>query len=188
MEKEKWSLNGYAFSTKEDFEKAKKEAESIMYIKAHVNMQNSQQVLKLYNKAVDTKMFHTVIGYEFLHQLYTYLIKNKVIEVEYIKNIPVRKQIVDTEVPEDLEAANKKAEQFRLLYEDAVEKRKQRNIIIGFLVFLICLMIAMVYFNYKSYDENQILDKYSAWEAELEEREQEIEKKEERLGIDTTVK
>ena len=126
--------------------------------------------------------------YEFLHQLYTYLTKNKVIEVEYIKNIPVRKQIVDTEVPEDLEAANKKAEQFRLLYEDAVEKRKQRNIIIGFLVFLICLMIAMVYFNYKSYDENQILDKYSAWEAELEEREQEIEKKEERLGIDTTVK
>lgn len=182
MAEEKWVISGYQFATKEDYEKAKKEGESIVYIKAHTDMSDKQQVLKIYNKAVDQKMFQTVLGYEFLHQLYAIILKNEVVEQEYIKKIPVRKQVEEKELPKDVEEANKKAEQYRVLYEDARETKKRSKIISGFLVLLIAVMIGMVYFNYNNYNEEAILDKYAAWETELEEREAAVKKKEEQLS------
>lgn len=183
MAEEKWIISGYEFATKGDYEKAKKEAESVMYIKAHTDMTDTQQVLKIYNKASDMKMFQTVVGYEFMHQLYAILVKKKVMEPEYLKTIPVCKQAKERDLPEDVESANRLSEQYRVLYEDSKEKRKQQKIIIVFLILLIGAMVAMVYFNYNTYDENEVLDKYSTWEAELEEREAALKEKEEALGI-----
>jgi len=183
MAEEKWIISGYEFATKDDYEKAKKEAESVVYIKAHTDMANTQQVLKVYNKASDMKMFQTVIGYEFMHQLYAILVKKKVMEPEYLKTIPVCKQARERELPEDVESANRLSEQYRVLYEDSKERRKRQKIVIAFLLLLIVLMVTMVYFNYNTYDENEVLDKYSTWEAELEEREEAIKEKEKELGI-----
>ena len=142
-------------------------------------MTDKQQVLKVYNKAVDKKMFQTVIGYEFLHQLYAFILKNNVVEQEYIKNIPVRKQIEEKNLPEDVEKANALAEQYRVLYEDAKEKKKQSKIVNVSLALLIIIMIGMVYYNYNSYNEDAVIDKYATWEAELEEREAAVKEKEE---------
>ncbi len=178
MADEKWIVNGYEFATREDYDKAKKEAESIAYIKAHTNMKDKQQMLKIYNRASENKMFHTVIGYDFMHQLYLYLIKNEVMEKQYIKTIPVDKAVSQRELPEDVEAANKLAEQYRVLYQDSKDKRKLQRIIICFLGGLIILMMVMVYFNYRTYDEDAVLDKYSAWEEELKERENAVTEKE----------
>lgn len=178
MTDEKWIVNGYEFATREDYDKAKKEAESIVYIKAHTNMKDKQQILKIYNKASENKMFHTVIGYDFMHQLYLYLIKNEVMEKQYIKTIPVDKTASQRELPEDVEAANKLAEQYRVLYQDSKDKGKLQKIIICFLGGLILLMMVMVYFNYRTYDEDAVLDKYSAWEEELKERENAVTEKE----------
>ncbi len=180
---EKWILSGYEFESKAEYEKAKKEAESVLYIKSCTDMTDMQQVLKIYNKAADRKMFHTIIGYEFMHQLYALLIKNKVMEAEYIKTIPVTYSTEKNTLPEDVESANKLSEQFRVLYEDAKAKIKQLKIVSGFLVGLIVAMIAMVYLNYRTYDEDAVLDKYSAWEAELEEREATIKEKEKQWNI-----
>ena len=178
MADEKWIVNGYEFATREDYDKAKKEAESIVYIKAHTNMKDKQQILKIYNKASENKMFHTVIGYDFMHQLYLYLIKNEVMEKQYIKTIPVDKTASQRELPEDVEAANKLAEQYRVLYQDSKDKGKLQKIIICFLGGLILLMMVMVYFNYRTYDEDAVLDKYSAWDEELKERENAVTEKE----------
>ena len=178
MADEKWIVNGYEFATREDYDKAKKEAESIVYIKAHTNMKDKQQILKIYNKASENKMFHTVIGYDFMHQLYLYLIKNEVMEKQYIKTIPVDKTASQRELPEDVEAANKLAEQYRVLYQDSKDKGKLQKIIICFLGGLILLMMVMVYFNYRTYDEDAVLDKYSAWEEEVKERENAVTEKE----------
>lgn len=182
MAEKKWTISGYQFATKEDYEKARKEGESVMYIKVHTDMTDKQQVLKIYNKAVDTKMFQTVIGYEFLHQLYAFILKNNVVEQEYIKNIPVRKQMEEKKLPEDVEKANALAEQYRVLYEDTKEKKKRSKIVNVFLILLIVIMIGMVYYNYNSYNEEAVLDKYATWEAELEEREAAVKEKEEALS------
>jgi len=182
MSDSKRIISGYEFETDEDYENAKREAESVLYIKAHTDLTDNQQVLKLYNKASDMKMFKTVIGYEFMHQLYGTLIKKKVIEEEYIKSIPVMKQ-KNKELPEEIEEANKRSEQYRILYENSKSNRKLQNIIIVFLIFLIGLMMVMVYFNYTTYDEENVIDKYSSWEVELQQREDAVRAKEKQLGI-----
>ena len=182
MSDSKRIISGYEFETDEDYENAKREAESVLYIKAHTDLTDNQQVLKLYNKASDMKMFKTVIGYEFMHQLYGTLIKKKVIEEEYIKSIPVMKQ-KNKELPEEIEEANKRSEQYRILYENSKSNRKLQNIIIVFLIFLIGLMMVMVYFNYTTYDEEKVIDKYSSWEVELQQREDAVRAKEKQLGI-----
>ncbi|MBQ5561049.1 MAG: hypothetical protein IIT46_14930 [Lachnospiraceae bacterium] len=182
MSDSKRIISGYEFETDEDYENAKREAESVLYIKAHTDLTDNQQVLKLYNKASDMKMFKTVIGYEFMHQLYGTLIKKKVIEEKYIKSIPVMKQ-KNKELPEEIEEANKRSEQYRILYENSKSNRKLQNIIIVFLIFLIGLMMVMVYFNYTTYDEENVIDKYSSWEVELQQREDAVRAKEKQLGI-----
>lgn len=75
-------------------------------------------------------------------------------------------------------AENKLAEQYRVLYQDSKDKGKLQKIIICFLGGLILLMMVMVYFNYRTYDEDAVLDKYSAWEEELKERENAVTEKE----------
>lgn len=183
MGNEKWVVLGYKFLNQEEYESAKKEAESIAYIKAHTNLKDNKQLLKIYNKAVDTKMFRTTIGYEFLHQLYTLIIKNKIVEPEYIKPIPVMFKEKNKDMPEGLEEANKQVEQYKLLYENGKEEKKRLKIVIGFFFLLIVGMIAMVYFNYNIYDEDAVLDKYSQWQIELEEREARLQEREKELGI-----
>ena len=41
---EKWILSGYEFESKAEYEKAKKEAESVLYIKSCTDMTDMQQV------------------------------------------------------------------------------------------------------------------------------------------------
>ena len=183
MAKENWTINGYEFMSQQEYEKAKKEGESVLYIKAHTNMENKQQVLQIYNKAVEQKMFKTIIGYEFLHQLYAYIVKNKIIEPKYIKPIPVCEKIEKSQLAEGVEEANKLAQQYRVLYENCKQEKRNLKIICFSLVILIFAMVFMVWTNYSTYDEDAILDTYSSWEAQLQEREQAILEKEQALGI-----
>lgn len=184
MTEKKWFIAGYVFQSEEAYRIAKQESESIIYIKSHTNLQDMKQVLKLYNKAVEGNMFQTVIGYEFLHQLYAILVKNKVMEPQYLRPIAVRFQPQREVLPEDVQAANKRGEQYRYLYENALVQRRNSRIVTTFLAGLILAMIVMVYFNYRTYDENAILDKYASWEQKLEEREQAVREKEKALHID----
>ena len=121
MAEEKQEIAGYVFLNREDYEKAKKEADSIAYIKERTNWKDKKQVLKIYNKAVDTKMFRTVLGYEFMHQLRATVVKSKIMEEEYVKPVPVHRQNGGQELPQDLKEASKAAEQYRRLYEQAKE-------------------------------------------------------------------
>lgn len=184
MTEKKWFIAGYVFQSEEAYRIAKQESESIIYIKSHTNLQDMKQVLKLYNKAVEGNMFQTVIGYEFLHQLYAILVKNKVMEPQYLRPIAVRFQPQREVLPEDVQEANKRGEQYRYLYENALVQRRNSRIVTTFLAGLILAMIVMVYFNYRTYDENAILDKYASWEQKLEEREQAVREKEKALHID----
>lgn len=184
MAEEKWEVSGFLFSSDAEYEKAKKEAESIAYIKERTNWKDQQQLLKIYNKAAENKMFQTVVGYEFMRQLRSVVIKSGIVEEKYVKTIPVIQQSSNVNLPEDAEEIAKLAEQYRNLYDLSKEEKKRLKIVIGFLVLLVCSMMALAYTNYRTYDETAVLDKYSKWETELEEREARIKAKEKSLGIE----
>ena len=86
-----YEVNGFIFESKEEAEKAKKEATAIKYIKSQTQMDNPDTVLELYNKILLKKMFETPVGIAFLVELQEYLRTIPFIRNEDISGIPVRK-------------------------------------------------------------------------------------------------
>lgn len=66
---ETYSLNSFTFESRESYEQAKKETEIIEQLKENTDLSNARTALKVYNKSISEKVFHTVAGYYFLLEL-----------------------------------------------------------------------------------------------------------------------
>lgn len=183
VEKESLYINGYEFSNKESFEKAKKEQEAIIYIKGHTDFNNINQVIKVYNKAIEKKMFATIIGYEFLKQMRTLILKKGILEESEITPIYIKQEVGKANLSKD----EKEAEKYQLLYES----EKTNKMIMKIAIVILLLVIAcMIYISKNGKNsvisdyENRIINQYEGWETQLEEREKAVEEKEKELGID----
>lgn len=180
-------MNGYQFDSKDSYEKAKKEQEAIIYIKAHTNFNNINQVMKVYNKAIEEKMFSTIIGYEFLKQIRNFIIQKGKLEEDELAPIFIAQKQDGYHIAEE----HKQAEQYKLLYES---EKTNKTILKAAIVILILVVGVMIYISRNSKNsiisdyENNIINQYEEWEEELNERERVVEEKERELGIDSTKK
>ena len=68
-EKERFVVDEYSFGTKAEWEEAKREEESIQYIRAKTNLSDPQTVYKVYCGLVEKKTFTTPVGTAFLLEL-----------------------------------------------------------------------------------------------------------------------
>ena len=66
---ENYVTNQYSFESRESYEQTKKEAEQIKKLIHSADLKNPKIALKIYNKCVSDKMFHTMAGYNFLMEL-----------------------------------------------------------------------------------------------------------------------
>lgn len=180
LEKENLCIDGYQFMDKDSYEKAKKEQEAIVYIKAHTNFNNINQVIKVYNKAIEKKMFSTIIGYEFLKQVRNYIIKKGTLEESEIAPVLITTERKDT----NLEFEQKQKEKYKMLYEN---EKTNKTILKAAIIVLIIVVGMMIYISRNGKNsiisdyENKIINQYEEWEIELEEREKVIEEKEKML-------
>jgi len=174
-------VEGFAFTSKEEAERAQKECEGIKYIKDKTNMNNPDMVLQIYNKMIREKMFITSVGYAYLFDLQEYLRTNPYINDEDI--LPI--QIVHPSLEESLREEKQKHEaKLREVKQKAAKKpitnEKLRKRYQVSLVMNLILTISVVFMffitatsghptilNY----EKEIINRYSAWEQELTERE-----------------
>ena len=165
---------------KESYEKAKKEQETIIYMKAHTNFNNINQVIKVYNKAIEKKMFSTIIGYEFLKQVRNLIIKKGNMEESEIAPVPIITEKKNT----NLAFEQKQKEKYKMLYEN---EKTNKTILKAAIVVLVIVVAAMIYISRNGKNsiisdyENKIINQYEEWEIELEEREKVIEEKEKAL-------
>ena len=83
-------MDRYTFESRESYEKAVKEEELIQQLKKKADLKNNKTVLKLYNKLVAEKTFSTVIGYDFLEELRTQILKSGLVSEELLPEIPVK--------------------------------------------------------------------------------------------------
>ena len=83
-------MDRYTFESRESYEKAGKEEELIQQLKKKADLKNNKTVLKLYNKLVAEKTFSTVIGYDFLEELRTQILKSGIVSEEMLPEIPVK--------------------------------------------------------------------------------------------------
>lgn len=142
-------------------EEEKKELEGIRYIQEKNNMKDIKTVLALYNKLAEKNLFHTRVGLEFLDTM-----KKRLIESKEIQN----QDIFGYEEPQIEETESRIQEK-----EDRYKYKYYNSLLIN--IILLAALIAGFFITTNSKNvnilnyENRLIDQYSAWEAELKERE-----------------
>lgn len=182
----KYCVGGYNFKTKETADEAKDELNAIKYVSAKTNLKDPKQVYILYNKLLDKELFRTLIGINYLKELQQFLYISKEIPNDRIRPIPVNyelKEVLDGR----REITNNKGKIYRLERErDRYKDRYIKLIIINIvLVIVVVVMIAvtMTSSNPTIIDyENKLINKYSAWQEQLQSQEESLRAREKELN------
>ena len=174
---------GFAFSADADVSLASAEIEKIKYIASRMNMDNPKGVLAVYDKLITSGIFVTPVGYEYLLTLQNYLYKCKDIPDEAVKEIPVpisytRALNIRSEERDEKLSEQRQMRTLRKTFRNEYKISLIVNII------LVIMVIAMFVITLKADNPNMInyrtaiLNQYSEWEQELNEREAAIKMKE----------
>lgn len=187
----KYVVDGFSFSSRNDYDKALKEKEAISYIVANTNMADMKSVLKVYNMSVEKKSFTTVIGLEFVNNMRKSLISSGIVPKDTLMDIPVPKISGSKQTQTESVVLDTKSEKYKQAYENALAGKTIKNMVIAFLTLIIVAMLVITfkskysvftYFtDYKADMENELVDKYETWKIELDKREKELDKREKAL-------
>lgn len=180
MAQEQWIVQGYLFTNKFEYMKAKKEQEVVAYIKANADLTNIKAVYKVYNNLTEKNTFDTIIGYTFLAELRQWLLQHNIVTEEAILPIRIKQPEVRVNKKTVLDESGK--------YKELYHKTKQKHhisICMNILLVLVVLAMFMItYYSPRNNDstlEKEILNKYSTWKMELQEKEDELNAREEAL-------
>lgn len=175
-------VGGYRFGTVADAETARMEQKKVVSVEKHLDYQNPQNVLLVYNKAIDNKVFLTPIGMAYLHRMQTQLAKCGVPQ-EKIRPIPLyvafsNKTANNSSIRKSIEARMPKPE-FRGRFITSVIINVLLAVALAALVLLSLQSDVPTIVNYRT----AVVNEYSAWEQELQEREQAVREAERALDI-----
>ena len=176
-------IDGFSFADDADVSLASSEIEKIKYIAGKMNMDNPRGVLAVYDKLITSGIFVTPVGYEYLRTLQSYLYKCKDIPDDAVKEIPVpisytRALNLRSEERDERIQADRQMRTLRKTFRTEYKVSLIVNII------LINMVIAMFVITLKAENPNMInyrtaiLNQYSEWEQELNEREAAIKQRE----------
>ncbi len=179
-EKTDFYVEGYWFGSLKDANQAQMEQKKVAYFESKLQGKDAQNMLAVYNKILDEKIFSTPIGWEYLKYLQTQL-RMLGIQEEQIRPIPMYL----TFVHDDKEETVVRQRIRNVRKRDKSGDRLKISIIVNiFLGILVLAMFAITLnsrnpniLNYKRAIENE----YAAWEQELTEREKLVKEKEAEL-------
>lgn len=179
---EKIKLEDFTFESREVYDRAEKELGVIHQLENGVDLNDGKNALKVYNKAVSDKVFETVIGYCFLHDLRRHILQTGVTSKDRLDDIPVRqndKGRTDTITQPPMETLR-----YKRMYEgQRINNKKFKIALVAMAVVLFAFVFinfrmeysVFTYFtNYKANMEEELIDKYEDWQSELEEREKKL--------------
>lgn len=180
MEQETLVVDGFVFPSYKEAQIALKEKKNIEVIKENTPLEDEDVCFELYSKLIERDMFKTVIGYHFLYELRQRLITEFGYEEKSLKMIIIPRKM-------EYDKANRIS-----LLESKLERmtvvQTRLKIAIAAMAFMVVAMfvIAAVNPNAKYINaEHKVSDKYSAWQEELEQREQAVKDREAELNIDS---
>lgn len=177
------SIDGFDFYDVADIDIAENEIKRIKYISEKLSFDNPKGVLAVYDKMISGGIFVTPIGYEYLRTLQDYLYKSDEIDDGDVRDIPIpisytsamnmRNKVRDVKQKDDAST--------RTLVKTF---RNEYKISIVMNVILIIAVIAMFIITLKADNPNMInyrtaiVNQYSEWQQELEQREAIVREKE----------
>ena len=146
-------------------------------------MDQPDRVLQLYNKMVDEKLFVTAVGLAYLADLRDYLVTIPYVNNEEIHPIYVMHPAVDEAVKEQKQIQKEKVQEAKSAAKKAVDAAKdsslQGKLKLSFtlnIILVICVLLMFVISGTSAHPtilnyETVLINRYSAWEQELTERE-----------------
>lgn len=158
-------------------EAEKKELEGIRYIKEKNDMQDMKTVLALYNKLSEKELFHTQAGVEFMEELRDKLIAAPEVdnhEIAGYKAVQSEKK-KDEKKEQELKPAEEKKKEIEQRIINEYRYKYYNSLIINVILIIALVLGFLITTNSKNVNiinyENRLIDKYAAWEEQLEERE-----------------
>ncbi|MBO6240790.1 MAG: hypothetical protein J6O61_08165 [Butyrivibrio sp.] len=182
--KHNYIVGGFEFLTEEDAEKAAMDLSKIKVLETKVNTSKPDYMLAVYQKAIESKIFKTPLGWRYLTDLREKLLSSGVGEQNLIP-IPL-------EIPMNKPSSLNKPSSKQNKSEDKPKKEFRSIFSITLNVILIIVVILMFVIASTSESDNiinykrNITNRYSAWDEELKEREKAVREAEKRLGITDT--
>ena len=176
------TVEGYTFKTEEDAKLAKLEAQKIAYIEQRINYRRADNVLAVYKKAVEERIFQTPVGIRYLEKLHDFLEKSTLI-MEEIPPIPLQSYYSRT-VRENVNPVRQRITPAKK--KDKLKSKYRISVMLN--IILVCMVAAMfaIALNAKSPNilnyEKALINKYSEWEQELNAREAQIREKEKEVN------
>lgn len=193
-------VEGVMFRDKIMAQKACHEAESIQYVRSKLDMENPRMVLEMYHKLLKENVFETVVGLMYLKELQSYLLMSPELAGEELQAIELPASFAAETVQEEtiewyaqhLEELKQRERttgfQKRRAEEREKKSRKQLRFSLMCCLFLFLVAAGMGVItltgshpNIINY-ENKIINKYEAWEADLESREQSLKEQQKESG------
>ena len=176
---------GYHFGSLEDAEQARTEKKKAEYFEERLNGKNTKNILAVYDKILDERIFETPVGWEYVKQLQQELRQLGVPE-ERIRPIPLYVTFAHKEQSTMEALVRERVKPSRKISPD--RKKLRTSVIVN--IFLGVLVVAMFVITLISDNPNilnykkAIVNQYAAWEQELTEREKLVRQKETELGLE----
>lgn len=193
LKKEKYSVNGIEFDSQAEAGKAQREWEGIQYVLKKNDISNPQIALILFNKLTEKQIFTTKIGIQFLENLKMQLVASEAIEnkdiLGYEEEERLRKEAEETERAErqkkrDLEEAEKRQQKKKADIE-RYKNKYYNSLILNAILIVTLIFFVFITLNSKNVNilnyENRLIDKYTAWELELTEWENDLRIREKQM-------
>lgn len=184
-----YKVDGFVFEDETTFLLACKEKDGVRFIKERTALDNPDVVYKLYNSLLEQKVFVTPVGIRFMLELQNVLLATPYLAADEIPPVPVAQMVVrqEKEPENQQDTAIRKATK---KVDEKVHGEYKRPFYVA-LFFAIVFGISVLgmfminkisgnnvtILNYK----NALLDEYSGWEAQLQEKEAQLKSWEKEL-------
>lgn len=176
-------VNGYFFGTYEDADRARKELKNSEYLEERTQGMIPGQLLAIYDKVLDEKMFSTPVGWDYLKYLRDRITEGGISESE-IRPIPLYVNLGGGDKKDyshiaKLKIKPEKSAMRRL--KDAMRISVFMNIVfVALIVVMFIITLSSKSPNIINY-KTSITNQYSQWEESLKAREEAIRIKEAEL-------
>ena len=182
MDKEALIVEGFVFPSYKEAQIAQKEQVNIEAIRQRISGMDGKTQYELYCKLMERDMFKTMVGYSFLYEIRHGLIETYGYSEQELPNIQLPKRMEYDKVAQ----LNQGKLETKVQQLMVIKTRMTITIVALLFVVVGMFIIAAVNPNVGYVNtENKILNKYSAWQEDLEQREAAVREKEEQLNIDS---
>ena len=173
-------VGDYMFSTLEEANVAKLEMDKIEKLTEKLGDADDEMLYKVYNRSIEKNTFRTPVGLEFMKVLKKRLEKSRKVKDDIL---PIPVSVNNLEIKE----ANDKQDDIKKVRDDARKFSTFFKWSLFVNAILVIVIIALFVItstadnpNIINY-ENALIDKYSSWETELNEKDKELRAKEREL-------